>query len=178
VRPSGRTTPALLPAGGFRFAIVTSRFNEAITSALREGAHAALLEAGAVEASIELYDVPGAFELPQAARCAAETGRFDAVICLGCVIRGETAHFEYISSAAANGIMAAAGETGVPMAFGVLTTDTVAQAEARSVPGPDNKGREAAAAAIEMATMFRQLGRPAAKSSPSVPFGFGSGGRS
>lgn len=172
MRPPAGSPPALLPAGGFRFAIVTSRFNEAVTQALRDGACEALLEAGAEPTSIERFDVPGAFELPQAARCAAETGRFDAVICLGCVIRGETPHFEYISSAAANGLMAAAGETGVPMAFGVLTTDTVAQAQARSAPGPDNKGREAAAAAIEMATMFRQLGRPPAKGSPAVGFGF------
>ena len=172
MRPSDGSLPVLLPAGGFRFAIVTSRFNEQITHALRDGAVAALLEAGAAAANVEQFDVPGAFELPQAARCAAETGRFDAILCLGCVIRGETAHFEYISSAAANGIMAAAGETGIPMAFGVLTTDTVAQAQARSAPGPDNKGREAAAAAIEMATMFRQLGRPPAKGSPPVGFGF------
>ena len=162
----------LLPAGGFRFAIITSRFNETITHALRDGAREALIEAGGPEAALEVFEVPGAFELPQAARCAAETGRFDAVICLGCVIRGETAHFEYISSAAANGIMSAAGETGVPMAFGVLTTDTMAQAEARSAPGPDNKGREAAAAAIEMATMFRKLGRPPAKVSTTGGLGF------
>jgi 6,7-dimethyl-8-ribityllumazine synthase len=162
----------LLTAAGFRFAIVTSRFNDTITHALRDGAHEALLEAGAAASAIEGFDVPGAFELPQAARCAAETGRFDAVICLGCVIRGETAHFEYISSAAANGIMAAAGDTGVPMAFGVLTTDTLAQAQARSAPGPDNKGREAAAAAIEMATMFRKLGRPPAKVSSTGGLGF------
>jgi 6,7-dimethyl-8-ribityllumazine synthase len=162
----------LLPAGGFRFAILTSRFNEGITHALRDGAREALIEAGAAESALELFEVPGAFELPQAARCAAETGRFDAVISLGCVIRGETAHFEYISGAAANGIMAAAGETGVPMAFGVLTTDTVAQAHARSAPGPDNKGREAAAAAIEMATMFRKFGRPQAKISTTGGLGF------
>ena len=167
MRPSAASTPALPPAGGFRFCIITSRFNEEITHALRDGARETLLEAGAGDAALELLDVPGAFELPQAARCAAETGRFDAIICLGCVIRGETPHFDYISRAAADGIMAAAGETGVPMAFGVLTTDTLAQAQARSVPGPDNKGREAAAAAIEMATIFRRLGRPPAKASPA-----------
>lgn len=174
MRPASGPPVVLLPAGGFRFAIVTSRFNDSITHALRDGAQAALVEAGASESSIELFEVPGAFELPQAARCAAETGRFDAIVCVGCVIRGETAHFEYISSAAANGIMSAAGETGVPMAFGVLTTDTVAQAHARSAPGPDNKGREAAAAAIEMATMFRKLGRPPAKGAASGGLGFSS----
>ena len=96
--------------------------------------------------------------MPQAARSAAETGRFDAIVCLGCVIRGDTPHFEYISSAVAHGIMQASGDTGVPMAFGVLTTDTEAQAEERAGPGRDNKGYEAAAAAIEMAVLFRRLG--------------------
>jgi 6,7-dimethyl-8-ribityllumazine synthase len=168
-------TPASLPsAAGFRFAIVVSRFNEGITGALREGAVAALREAGAADGDIDVLDVPGAFELPQAARALAETAKFDAVICLGCVIRGATPHFEYISSAAAHGVMDAAGETGVPMAFGVLTTDTEAQAQERSGPGPDNKGREAAAAAIEMAVLFRKLGRPPARGA-SKPFGFAAG---
>jgi 6,7-dimethyl-8-ribityllumazine synthase len=144
-------------ASGFRFAIVVSRFNEAVTRRLRDGARAALSEAGAASGDIEVFEVPGAFELPQAARCAAEAGRYDAVVCLGCVIRGETPHFEYISASVAHGIQEASGETGVPMAFGVLTTDTLAQAEARAVAGPDNKGFEAAAAAIEMAVLFRQL---------------------
>jgi 6,7-dimethyl-8-ribityllumazine synthase len=168
-------TPASLPsAAGFRFAIVVSRFNEGITGALREGAVAALREAGAADGDIDVLDVPGAFELPQAARALAETAKFDAVICLGCVIRGATPHFEYISSAAAHGVMDAAGETGVPMAFGVLTTDTEAQAQERSGPGSDNKGREAAAAAIEMAVLFRKLGRPPARG-VSKPFGFAAG---
>jgi 6,7-dimethyl-8-ribityllumazine synthase len=147
----------LSPAGGARFALVVSRFNEAITSRLAIGARAALVEAGASDAHIEKLAVPGAFELPQAARKAAESGRFDAVVCLGCVIRGETPHFEYISAAVAHGLMAAAGETGVPMAFGVLTTDTWEQAEARAGDGRDNKGFEAAAAALEMAALFRAL---------------------
>jgi 6,7-dimethyl-8-ribityllumazine synthase len=145
----------LADASPFRFAIVVSRFNEAITGRLRDGAAAALEEAGA--AQVQAFDVPGAFEIPQAARAAAETGRFDAVVCLGCVIRGDTPHFEYIASAVAHGIMTAAGDTGVPMAFGVLTTDTMEQAEARSAAGPANKGREAAAAAIEMAALYRGL---------------------
>ena len=144
-------------ASGYRFAIIVSRFNEAVTRRLCDGARAALAEAGASSGDVEVFDVPGAFELPQAARCAAEGGRYDAVVCLGCVIRGETPHFEYISAAVAHGIQEASGETGVPMAFGVLTTDTLAQAEARAVEGPDNKGFEAAAAAIEMAVLFRQL---------------------
>ena len=144
-------------ATGFRFAIVVSQFNAAITGMLSSGARAALAEAGASNGDIEEFSVPGAFELPQAARAAAETGRFDAILCLGCVIRGETAHFEYISASAAHGIQAAAGETGVPMAFGVLTTDTWEQAEERAGEGRANKGWEAAAAAVRMASLFRQL---------------------
>ena len=115
-----------------------------------------------------MFDVPGAYEIPQAARAAAETGRFDAIVCLGCVIRGETPHFDYISSAVAHGVMTAAGDTGVPMAFGVLTTDTPEQASARAREGADdNKGREAAVAAIEMAALYRRLGN-----APSRPTGF------
>ena len=162
MRPA--TAPASLPrAAGFRFAIVVSRFNERITGSLFEAARAALREAGVADADVEELSVPGAFELPQAARCAAETATFDAVICLGCVIRGATPHFEYISAATAQGVMSAAGDTGVPMAFGVLTTDTEAQADERAGAGPDNKGREAAVAAIEMAVLFRRMGRPPAR---------------
>jgi 6,7-dimethyl-8-ribityllumazine synthase len=169
------TPPAALPgAAGYRFAIIVSRFNASITGALSAGARAALIEAGASGSDIEEINVPGAFELPQAARCAAETGRFDAVICLGCVIRGATPHFEYISSAVTHGLMEAAGETGVPIAFGVLTTDTEAQAEERAGPGRDNKGWEAAAAGVEMAVLFRKLGRPPART-PSRAFGFDPG---
>ena len=166
--------PAALPAAaGYRFAIIVSRFNQSVTAALRDGARAALTEAGVPAGDLEEMTVPGAFELPQAARCAAETGRFDAVITLGCVIRGATPHFEYISSAVAQGLMDAAGETGVPIAFGVLTTDTEAQAEERAGGGRDNKGWEAAAAGIEMAILFRGLGRPPARApSTSRPFGF------
>ena len=148
-----------------------SRFNDAITLSLRDAARAALESAGAD--GIEDLQVPGAYELPQAARCAAETGRFDAIVCVGCIIRGETPHFDYIASAVSHGIKEASGETGVPIAFGVLTTDTEAQAAARAVPGhDDNKGREAAAAAIEMATLFRRLGRPPARGGATRPFGF------
>jgi 6,7-dimethyl-8-ribityllumazine synthase len=147
----------LSAAGGARFAVIVSRFNEAITGRLAAGARAALLEAGAGDDDITMFTVPGAFELPQAARGAGETGRFDAVVCLGCVIRGETPHFEYISAAVAHGLMEASGETGVPMAFGVLTTDTWEQAEARAGEGRQNKGFEAAAAALEMAALFRTL---------------------
>lgn len=166
--------PGSLPsAAGYRFAVIVSRFNPSITEALREGARAALTEAGVPAGEIDEMSVPGAFELPQAARYAAGTGRFDAVIALGCVIRGATPHFEYISSAVAQGIMDAAGQTGVPIAFGVLTTDSQAQAEERAGPGRDNKGWEAAAAGIEMAVLFRRLGRtPARPGGTPRPLGF------
>jgi 6,7-dimethyl-8-ribityllumazine synthase len=172
----GKQADPVPSAAGYRFALIVSRFNESVTRALRDGARAVLLEAGAVTADIEEMQVPGAFELPQAARCASETARFDAIVCLGCVIRGETPHFEYISSAVAHGIMAASGETGVPMAFGVLTTDTRAQADERAGGGPDNKGREAATAAIEMAVLFRRLGRQPARAGGGRRFGFAGGG--
>ena len=153
----------LADATAFRFAVIVSRFNETVTGSLREAATAALAEAGA--ANVQVFPVPGAFEIPQAARAAAESGRFDAIVCLGCIIRGETPHFDYIASAVAHGITDAAGDTGIPMAFGVLTTDTVEQAAARSGPGPDNKGREAAAAAIEMAVLYRAISGPPNRSS-------------
>jgi 6,7-dimethyl-8-ribityllumazine synthase len=162
-----------LPAvAGFRFAIVVSRFNPGVTGSLRTEARAALLEGGAGATDIDEFEVPGAFELPQAARVAADTGRYDAIVCLGCIIRGGTPHFEYISSAVAHGVMDAAGAAGLPIAFGVLTTDTQAQAEERAGRGPDNKGREAAAAAMEMAVLYRRLGRQAARRSSPRPFGF------
>jgi 6,7-dimethyl-8-ribityllumazine synthase len=155
VRTQDQAPAPLADGSPFRFAVVVSRFNETITASLRDAALAALAEAGA--SGVQVFEVPGAFEVPQAARAAAESGRFDAIVCLGCIIRGETPHFEYIASAVAHGITDAAGDTGVPMAFGVLTTDTEPQATARSGPGADNKGREAAAAAIEMATLYRAL---------------------
>jgi 6,7-dimethyl-8-ribityllumazine synthase len=144
-------------ADGCRFAVIVSRFNAEITEGLWEGARAALAEAGVDAGDITLVRVPGAFELPLAAMRLAETGQFDAVICLGCLIKGDTMHFEYIASAASHGIMDASAATGVPIAFGLLTTLTDEQAASRADSGPDNKGREAALAAIEMATLFRTL---------------------
>ena len=145
-------------AAGCRFAIVVSRFNEEITSGLLAGARAALADAAVADEDVLVVHVPGAFEIPVAALRLAESGRYDAVISLGCLIKGETMHFEYIASAASQGIMHVSTATGVPVAFGVLTAMTDEQAEERSAPGPRNKGREAAAAAIEMATVFRQIG--------------------
>lgn len=153
----GGMPDALPSADGLRFALAISRFNATVTDSLASGARAALVSANAAESDIEEVWVPGAYELPQAARVLAQTGRFDAVVCLGCVIRGETPHFEYISAAVAHGIMQASADTGIPIAFGVLTTDTAQQAEERSGAGRDNKGWEAAVAAIEMAVLFRQL---------------------
>jgi 6,7-dimethyl-8-ribityllumazine synthase len=150
-------------ASGFDFAIVVARFNAEITEGLLAGALAALEAAAVPEDRITIVRVPGAFEIPMAALRLAESGRFDAIVCLGCLIKGDTMHFEYIADATAHGIMDASAATGVPIAFGVLTTLTDEQAEVRAAPGPENKGREAALAAVEMATLFRRLsqGEPA-----------------
>ena len=141
-----------------RIAIVVARFNDFITERLLEGANAALADAGVSGASIDVVRVPGAFEIPMAAQRIAETGQVEAVICLGCLIRGATPHFEFIASACANGITAAAATTGVPMSFGVLTTNSAEEALERVAAGPANKGREAADAALEMARLFARLG--------------------
>jgi len=146
----------------YRFALVVSKYNDFVTDRLQKGAVDALRGAGVAEGDLTIIRVPGAFELPIAAQHAAETGRFQAVVCLGCVIRGETPHFEYICSAVAHGLTAGAAATGVPMAFGVLTTNSVEEALARAGDGPDNKGREAALAALEMADVVAALTRPPA----------------
>jgi len=141
-----------------RVAIVVSRFNDFVTERLLEGARAALSDAGIAAADIEVLHVPGAFEIPMAAQRIAEGGKVAAVICLGCLIRGATPHFEYIASACAQGITSAAATTGVPMSFGVLTTNSAEEALERAAPGPSNKGREAAEAALEMARLFAKIG--------------------
>jgi 6,7-dimethyl-8-ribityllumazine synthase len=141
-----------------RVAIVVSRFNDFVTGRLLDGARAALADAAVAEADIEVLHVPGAFEIPMAAQRVAETGKVNAVVCLGCLIRGETPHFEYIAAACAHGITAAAASTGVPMSFGVLTTNSAEEALERAAAGPSNKGREAAEAAIEMARLFARVG--------------------
>jgi len=151
-------------ASGLRFAVIVSKYNDFVTDRLQAGAVAALEAAGVSSDAVTIVRVPGAFEIPLAAQHAGESGRYDAIICLGCLIRGETAHFEYISSAVSHGITEAASATGIPMAFGVLTTNSVEEALARSVDGGDNKGREAAVAAIEMVEVIAQLTRqPAPK---------------
>ena len=144
-------------AEGFRFAIVASRWNDFLTSKLVEGAVDALESAGAAETDVEVFMVPGAFELPLAVLKAAQSGRFDAVVAIGVVIRGETPHFDYVAGEAAKGVSHASLETGVPVMFGVVTTDTVEQAMNRSGLKAGNKGYEAAMAAIEVANLYRSL---------------------
>lgn len=146
-----------LDATGLRLALVASRFNEAITRNLLDGALSALRRHGLDDASITVAWVPGAFELPLAARRLAASGEFDAVVCLGAVIRGATAHFEHVAGQAAAGAARAAFDTGVPVIFGVLTTDTIEQALERAGTKAGNRGFDAALAAIEMADLLRQL---------------------
>lgn len=142
---------------GGRFAVIVSEFNPEVTGGLLEGALETLAGAEVRPADITVVHVPGAFEIPLVALRLAGSGGFDAVICLGCLIKGDTMHFEYIADATSKGIMEASAVTGVPVTFGVLTTLTEEQALARAARGPENKGREAALAAIEMATLLRQL---------------------
>ncbi len=153
-------------APGLKFAIVVSKFNDFVTDRLQAGALEGLKSAGVLSDDICVIKVPGAFEIPFAAKEAAAAGRVAAVICLGCLIRGATAHFEYIASACAHGITDAAAATGVPMTFGVLTTNSVEEAYERAADGPANKGWEAAMAAVEMATLRRAMQKP--KSTDSV----------
>jgi 6,7-dimethyl-8-ribityllumazine synthase len=143
----------------FRIAIIVSTYHDFVTDRLKTGAMAALSAAGVKPEDVTVLQVPGAFEVPFAARRAAETGRFQAIVCLGCLIRGATPHFEYIASAVAHGLTDAAGATGVPMTFGVLTTNSVEEAVERAGEGSSNKGWEAATAAIEMAALVDQLGK-------------------
>src|SRR2546423_236747 len=131
-------------AAGYRFAVVVSKYHEFVTDRLQAGALAALSAAGARSESITVVRVPGAFEVPLAAQHAAQTGRYDAVICLGCLIQGETPHMGFIAAAVAGGLTAAAGATGIPMSFGILTTNSMEEAVARAGEGSTNKGHEAA----------------------------------
>jgi 6,7-dimethyl-8-ribityllumazine synthase len=141
----------------FRFAIVVSRWNDMLTSRLLDGALDALESSGADESAVEVFKVPGAFELPLASLKAAESGKFNAVIALGIVIRGETPHFDFVAGEAAKGITQASLKTGVPVLFGVITADTVEQAMNRSGLKAGNKGFEAAMSAIEVASLYSQM---------------------
>lgn len=154
-----RVFSANLVAEGKSFAIVVGRFNEFITRKLLEGAIDCLVRHGVSDDSIEVYWVPGSFEIPLVARKVAEKPGIDAVICLGAVIRGATPHFEYVAAEAAKGVAQAAFETGKPVLFGVITADTIEQAIERAGSKAGNKGAAAALAAIEMANLISEMGR-------------------
>lgn len=140
-----------------KFAIVVSRFNAEVTDGLLQGALEYLGEKGVTPAPQDVFKAPGAFETPLIAQTLVRTGRYAGVICLGCVIKGDTAHFEFISLGATVGIMQASLSTNTPISFGILTTYNDEQAEARSTPGAHNKGREAAAACFETASLIRTI---------------------
>jgi 6,7-dimethyl-8-ribityllumazine synthase len=144
-------------AKGYRFAIIVSRWNDFLTSKLLDGALDALESTGAEEGSIEIFKVPGSFELPLTSLKAAQSGDFDAVIAIGVVIRGETPHFDYVAGQAAAGIAQAGLQTGIPVVFGVVTTDTVEQAINRSGVKSGNKGYEAAVSAVELVNLYREM---------------------
>lgn len=146
-----------LNAEGFRFAIVESRWNEYLTSKLTEGAIDALESHGAAADAVEVFKVPGSFELPLTALKVAETGNFDAVIAIGVVIRGETPHFEYVAGETAKGISSVGLKTGIPILFGVITADTLEQAINRAGGKAGNKGFEAAVSAIELVNLYRGI---------------------
>lgn len=149
-----------LESRGRRFAVVVSRFNDLVTSRLVEGALAAFRRHGVSDDDVEVAWTPGAFEIPLAAQRLAASGQFDAVVCLGAVIRGETPHFQYVAGEAARGVQRTALDTGVPCIFGVLTTDTVEQALDRAGGKHGNKGWDAAAAAMEMAGLLDAFPKP------------------
>jgi 6,7-dimethyl-8-ribityllumazine synthase len=146
-----------LQAKGFKFAIVVSRFNDFITSKLLDGAVDALLRHGVKEEDIDVVKVPGSFEIPLVAKKTAVKGAYDAIICLGTVIRGATPHFEYVAAEVSKGIASVSLETGVPIAFGVITSDTIEQAVERAGTKSGNKGFDAAITAIEMAQVLKKL---------------------
>ena len=148
---------AKLIAKGKKFALVVSRFNDFITEKLLSGALDALVRSGAADEDLEVVKVPGAFEIPLVAKKMANTDRFDAVICLGAVIRGSTPHFDYVSAEVSKGIATAGMESGIPIIFGVLTTDTIEQAIERAGTKAGNKGWSAAIAAVEMANLFELI---------------------
>jgi 6,7-dimethyl-8-ribityllumazine synthase len=146
-----------LAAQGLKFGIVVARFNDFITSRLLDGAVDALLRHGAAEADLDVVKVPGAYEVPLAARALARSGKYNAVICLGAVIRGATPHFEYVSAEVSKGVASVSLEAGLPVIFGVLTTDTIEQAVERAGTKSGNKGWDAALSAIEMANVMKQM---------------------
>ena len=155
-----RSYPAVLDAAGLRLAAVVSRFNHLISARLLEGTARELAARGCAQADLHVAWVPGAFEIPLAARALARTGRYDAIVTLGVVIRGGTPHFDYVCRAVTDGVRDVMRDTGVPVAFGELTTDDVDQALARTGGAEGNKGEEAARAAVEMARLLRAVAAP------------------
>jgi 6,7-dimethyl-8-ribityllumazine synthase len=155
--PTDQIIEGALKADGLRFAIVASRWNDLIVSRLISGARDALLRLGAQRDNLILVRVPGSFEIPLAAKKLAESGRHDAIICLGAIIRGETPHFDYLAGELTSGMAAVARETGVPVTYGIITAETVEQAINRAGVKSGNKGFEAAMAAIEMANLLKEL---------------------
>lgn len=146
-----------LNAEGFRFALVASRWNDFLTARLIEGALDALERLGATEKSVELFKVPGSFEIPLLARTLAGSGKYDAVVCLGTIIRGQTPHFEYIASEVTKGIAQAGMETNVPVVYGIVTADTLEQAIDRAGVKAGNKGFEAAMSAVELVNLYKEV---------------------
>lgn len=153
----GRRFEGNLVGAGLRFGIVVARFNSLITSKLLEGAMDGLIRHGVREEDVDVAWVPGSFEIPVAAKKLAQTGHYDAVLCLGAVIRGATPHFDYVAAEASKGIAAVALQTGVPVVFGVLTTDSIEQAIERAGTKAGNKGYDAAVTGIEMANLLRAI---------------------
>jgi len=146
-----------LQARDFRFAVLASRFNEFVVDALVKGAVDALRRHGASDKQVEVVRVPGAYDMPLVARKLAQSRRYDAIIAVGAVVRGQTAHFDYVAGECASGLARVSAETGVPVAFGVLTTETAEQAMDRAGGKAGNKGAEAAASAIELVSLLRRL---------------------
>jgi 6,7-dimethyl-8-ribityllumazine synthase len=157
-----------LDASGLRFAVVVSRFNNLITGRLLSGSLEALEKSGAAKADIEIVEVPGAFELPLASKKLAAKGEYDALIAIGCVIRGETSHYDYVCSETARGVQLAQMDTGVPIIFCVLTCETQEQAMARAGGDHGNKGFDSGLAAIEMARLSEKLSGKVAQPTPSA----------
>ncbi len=153
----GRVVEGQMNAAGLRFALVVSRFNHFITGRLEEGAMDALVRHGADPAAVDVFRVPGAFEMPLAAKKIAASGKYDAVIAIGCVVRGSTPHFDYVAGEATKGLALAGLETGVPVSFGLLTTDNLEQAIERAGTKAGNKGWDAALSAIEMANLLKAM---------------------
>lgn len=153
----GKLYQGSLVAKGLRFAIVVSRFNDFVGHRLKEGAIDTLLRSGANEEDIDVVMVPGSFEIPLVAKTLARTGKYDAVICVGVIVRGDTPHFDYICAEVSKGIARVSLEEGVPVAFGIITADTLEQSMERAGAKAGNKGRDAALSAIEMANLLKGL---------------------